>query len=94
MNGQTRKWMNESQPRLSQPTWIDGAPYDPTQGVPGPVVEPVVEVVEALLGQEPRRAVVEVRIELVDHALVPQHREQPHAERCGKKDDDCEQWKQ
>ena len=57
-------------------TWVDGSPNDAAQRVPGAVVKPVVKVVEALLGQEASRAVVEVRIKLVDHALKPQHREQ------------------
>lgn len=52
-----------------------------TQRVPCPVVEPVVEVVEALLSQVPGGPVVEVRVELVDHALEAQHREQPRRER-------------
>ena len=38
------------------------------------------EGVESLLGEEARRAVVEVGVELVDHGLVPQHREEPDGE--------------
>lgn len=46
---------------------------NPSQGIPSTVIEPVVEVVEALLGQELCSAVVEVRIKLVDDGLKPQH---------------------
>ena len=42
--------------------------------------EPIVEGVESLLGEEARRAVVEVGVELVDHGLVAQHREEPDGE--------------
>ena len=56
---------------------VDGAADDPAQRVPGPVVEPVVEGVETLVGQVLGRSVVEVGIELVNHGLVAQHRKQP-----------------
>lgn len=59
---------------------IDGAADDAAQGIPGAVIEPVVELVKALLRQKPRGAVVEVRIELMDYAFESQHREQA----CGK----------
>eukprot|EP00053_Salpingoeca_punica_P010929 m.97584 g.97584 ORF g.97584 m.97584 type:complete len:573 (+) comp15536_c0_seq2:800-2518(+) len=49
---------------------VDGAADDAAERVPGAVVKPVVEVVEALLHQVLRGAVVEVRVKLVDHALV------------------------
>lgn len=35
------------------------------------------EVVETLLGEELGRPVVEIRIELMDDAFKPQHREKP-----------------
>ena len=57
-------------------TWINGPSDDTAQWVPGTVVKPVVEVVETLLCQETGGAVVEVGIELVDHTLEAQHREQ------------------
>ena len=59
---------------------VDGAADDPAERVPGAVVEPVVEGVEALLGEEARRAVVEVGVELVDHGLVAQHGEEADGE--------------
>lgn len=43
-------------------TWVNGAPDDPAQGVPGSVIKPVVEFVEALLGQEAGGAVVEIPV--------------------------------
>ena len=45
-----------------------------------PCVEPVVEGVESLLGEEARRAVVEVGVELVDHGLVAEHGEEADGE--------------
>ena len=45
--------------------------YDTAQWVPGPVVEPVVEGVEALLGQILGRPIVEVGIELVNDRFEP-----------------------
>ena len=64
---------------------VDGPADDPAQRVPGAIVEPVVEGVEALLGEEPGRPVVEVGVELVDHGLVAQHGEQPDGKRCKNK---------
>lgn len=43
-------------------TWVNGSPDDPAQGVPCSVVKPVVEFVEALLGQEAGGAVVEIPV--------------------------------
>ena len=53
----------------------------PSQWIPCPVVEPVVEGVEPLLGQVLGGAVVEVGIELVDHRLIAQDGEKPDGER-------------
>jgi len=61
---------------------VNGAADDASQGIPGAVIEPVVELVEALLGEEPRGAVVEVRVELMDNALESQHGKQARGERC------------
>lgn len=61
---------------------IDGAADDPSQGIPGALIEPVVKVVETLLGQEPRGAVVKVRVKLMDDTLEAQHGEEPSAEGC------------
>ena len=55
---------------------VDRSTDDTTQGVPGTVIEPVVKGVEAFFGQELRRAIVEVRIELMDDGFVSQNREQ------------------
>ena len=62
-------------------TRVDGAPYDATEGVPGAVVKPVVEVVETLLREELGRSVVEVWIELVNDALESQHGEEARRKR-------------
>ena len=43
----------------------------PAEGVPGPAVEPVEEVVEAVLDHVGRGAVVEPGVELVDDTLEP-----------------------
>ncbi len=43
----------------------------PAEGVPGPAVEPVEEVVEAVLDHVGRGTVVEPGVELVDDALEP-----------------------
>lgn len=61
---------------------VDGAADDAAQGVPGPVIEPVVEVVKALGREVLGGAKVEVGVELVDHGLEAQHGEQPGEERC------------
>ena len=45
---------------------VDGASDDPTEWVPGTVIEPVVERVEAFIWEILGGAVVEVGIELVD----------------------------
>jgi hypothetical protein len=50
---------------------IDGATYNSAQRIPGPIVEPVVEGVEALLRQVLGGPVVEIGIELVNHGLEP-----------------------
>lgn len=54
---------------------VNGAANDASQRIPGAIIEPVVELVEALLGKEPRGAVVEIRIKLMDDAFEAQHRE-------------------
>lgn len=53
--------------RCDHETWIDRAADDTAEWVPGAVIEPVMERVETLFREIFRRAVVEVRIELVDH---------------------------
>jgi len=58
--------VKEYQHRLS-----DGSP----KGIPRPLVKPVEELEEAVLGQVCGGAVVEVWVILVDHALVPYDRE-------------------
>ena len=62
-------------------TGVDGPSDDPPEGVPCSVVKPVVEAVEAFLGQELGRSEVEVGIKLVDHALETQYRKQSSGER-------------
>lgn len=52
---------------------IDGAADDAAQRIPGAIIEPIVKLVEALLGKEPRGAVIKVRIELMDDAFEAQH---------------------
>lgn len=42
---------------------------DPSEGIPGSLVEPVVEGIEALFGEKLCRAIVEIRIKLMDDAL-------------------------
>ena len=66
-------------------TWVDCASDDPTKRIPGAIIEPVVELVEALLCQEAGGAVVEVGIELVNNALKAEHREETSGERCKEK---------
>lgn len=65
-------------------TGIDGAADDTAERVPGSVVEPVVERVEALFGEELGGAVVEIRIELVDDRLIAQHRKETSRKRFKK----------
>lgn len=55
---------SDHQTRVESPT------HDPTHRVPALGIEPVPELVETLLGKEERGAIVEVRVEFVDHALV------------------------
>ena len=50
---------------------VDGSPNDPTKGIPGPVVKPVVETVESIISQVLGCAVVEVGIELVNDGFKP-----------------------
>lgn len=52
---------------------VDGAADDAAQRIPGAIIEPIVKLVEALLGKEPRGAVIKVRIELMDDAFEAQH---------------------
>ena len=62
-------------------TRVDGPSNDPAEGVPCSVVKPVVEAVEAFLGQKLGCSEVEVGIKLVDHALETQHGKQSSGER-------------
>ena len=71
-------------------TRVDGPPNDPAERVPCSVIEPVVEAVEALLGQELGRSEVEVRIKLVNDTLKPQHSEQPGGEGWGRRENCCQ----
>ncbi len=59
-------------------TRVDGASDNSAQWIPSTVVEPIMERVEALVREELSRPVVEVRIEFVDHDLVPEDGEEPH----------------
>lgn len=57
-------------------TGVEGAANDAAEGVPALGVEPVPEVVEAVLGEVQGCPVVEVGVELVDHALVAEDAEE------------------
>ena len=50
---------------------VDGAPDDAPQGIPGAVIEPVVEIVEAFLRQILGGAVVEVGVKLMNDRFKP-----------------------
>ena len=52
--------------------------------LPGAVIEPVVELIEAVLDKVARGAEVEPRVEFVDHRLVAQHAKKAASERDGK----------
>lgn len=55
---------------------VESAADDATQRVPALGVEPVPEVVEAVLGEVEGSTVIEVGIELVDHGLVAEDAEE------------------
>lgn len=57
-------------------TWIKRTADDPTERIPTLRVEPVPKLVEAFLGKEKGRTVVEIRIELVDHGFVSENTEE------------------
>lgn len=59
---------------------VKRAADDPTERVPTLGIKPVPELIEALLGEEEGGPVIEVGIELVDHALVPQNAEEARDE--------------
>lgn len=61
-------------------TRVKSAADDTAQWIPTLRIKPVPELVESLLGEEEGDPVIEVRIEFVDHALVPQHAEEPRDE--------------
>lgn len=61
---------------LQHAYWVDGATNNSTQRIPCSIVKPIPKVIEALLGQELRDAVVEVWIKLVYHAFVLYDREE------------------
>ena len=65
---------------IGPPTWIDGATNDTTQGIPGTVIEPVMEVVESFLHKEASCPIVEVGIKLMDNTFKAQHGEQSSRE--------------
>lgn len=69
-----------SLPTRQSPYRVHGASNHSPKRVPGPVIKPVPHVEEALLAQVLRHTVVEIRIELVNYALVLDHRKQPEAE--------------
>ena len=50
---------------------VDGAPDDAPQGIPGAVIKPVVEIVEAFLRQILGGAVVEVGVKLMNDRFKP-----------------------
>lgn len=54
---------------------VDRATDDATERIPGALIEPVEEVVEAVRYHVVGRAVVEPRVELVNDTLVADHRE-------------------
>ncbi len=60
-------------------TGVDGTTHETAERVPSHVVEPVVEVVEAFLGEIFRAAEVEPRVELVNHTLVSNHGKETNA---------------
>ena len=57
--------------------WVNGPPNDPAQGVPCPVIEPVVEAVETFLCKVLGRPEVEVWIKFMNYTLKTQHSKQP-----------------
>lgn len=59
---------------------VHGAAHDSAQRIPGHRVKPVPHLVEAILREVLGHAVVEVRVELVDDALVLDDREQADGE--------------
>lgn len=67
--------------RRDHETRVDSAAYNATERVPGALVEPVQEVVEAVDYHVIRSAIVEPRVELVDDALIADHREETRHER-------------
>lgn len=56
--------------------WVEGAADDAAERVPALGVEPVPEFIEALLSEVQGGAVVEVRVEFVDHGLVSEDAEE------------------
>ena len=68
---------------------VDSASDDPPQGVPGEVIKPVPELIEAVLGQELSHPVVEVGVKLVDDALILDDRKQAHTEGQGANAHQC-----
>lgn len=67
---------------MSWVTRINCPPDDSSQRIPRSIVKPIVKVVEPFVGQKLCRPIVEVRIKLVDHALIAQHRKQTDGKRC------------
>lgn len=51
-------------------TGVDGASNDTAEGIPGPVIKPVVEGVVAGFGEVFGCAVVEVGVKLVDYGFI------------------------
>ena len=65
---------------------VNCAADDASERIPDTIVEPVVERVEAFVGQKLGRSIVEVRVKFVDDRLVAEHREQA----CGKRYQQCQ----
>ena len=61
-------------------TGVEGSADDASEWVPALRVEPVPERGEAVLGEVEGGAVVEVRVELVDHGLVAEDAEEARDE--------------
>jgi len=55
---------------------IDGTTDDPTQGVPSSIVEPIVKVIEAVLGEVFCSAIIEIWIKFMDDRLESKNREE------------------
>ena len=57
--------------RCDHQAWVDRATHNTTQRLPGTVIEPIEEVIEAVLDHVCRRPVIEPRIEFVNDGFEP-----------------------